>query len=231
MYLPKGLPYWPLETVVILGGGPSLDPDCVTEHGGIPAQVEHIRRVHEAGKCRVIGVNRAYRIAPWMDLLHANDEEFWLNHPQAVAWPGIKTTGQGTSGIQGGENIILIKMAPKYTAKPFADPMRPIHAGRDSGYQAIQLAALLGASRVVLMGFDARSVGRYGKHNWHEGYEFLGRRKPCDFEMHKGLHDDLAVVLKAKGVDVLNCSPGSAITAYPMASIEEALPLPREMAA
>lgn len=210
MHIPAGLPDWTNETVAILGGGPSLTRE----------QAEYCR-----GKCKTIGINRAYRddMAPWIDWLHAYDEEFWLNHPAAVKWPGLKTTGQSPSGIVGGDDIILIKMAPKYTAKPFDDPMRPVHAGRDSGYQAIQLAALVGAARVLLLGFDAHSVGRHGKHNWHEGYEYLGQRKPCDFEMHLGLHEDLEVIMRVRGVWVINCTPGSAITAYSMMPLEQAL--------
>ena len=72
MNIPE-LPYWsipkcwPGECVAILGGGFSLTQ----------AQVDHCR-----GRCRVIAINRAFKLAPWSDWLYGCDSDrFWTWHP------------------------------------------------------------------------------------------------------------------------------------------------------
>lgn len=218
-HIPEGLPRWPGETVAVLAGGPSLSQE-----------IADLCR----GKCRAIAINRCgvpplpghdrWVYAPWADILHAHDRWFWENHPSALDFPGVKTTGEAP--ITG--EIVLIKMAPKNIngrmATPFADPLRPIHAGRDSGYQAAQLAALLGAGRVLLLGFDARPTGR-----WHGGY---GRRRSPEmhmddsedsFDFHITAHRRLAPIMQRLGCEVINCTPGSAIDAYPPTPLEAAL--------
>ena len=202
-FIPKGLPRWPGETVAILGGGPSLTRD----------QVDACR-----GRCRVIAINRAYQLAPWADMLHAHDASFWQNHPGALDFAGVKTTGHAPID----PSVMLIKMTPKNVAGrmgvPFSDPMRPVHAGRDSGYQAEQIAALLGAARVLLLGMDARSNG-----HWHAGYAG-GFGELDGFEYHILAHRQLAPILAERGCEVVNCSHGSAIDAYPKVALEDVLP-------
>lgn len=214
LFLPEGLPRWPGDTVVILGGGASLDQN----------QVDRCR-----GRARVIAINRAWVLAPWADWLHAYDEQFCQFHsvPQRVHgrdyppigdFAGIKTTG--CQAVVPG--FVTIKMAPKVDGEgqyrvPFADPRRPVHVGRDSGYQAVQLAALVGGDPIVLLGMDARPNG-----NWHGGYSHRWS-STGDFTAHIELHRVLAGLLAERGVGVLNATPGSAIDAYERVSLEEAL--------
>lgn len=216
---PEGLPDWTGETAVVLAGGPSLSDE----------QIAHVERAHADGRCKVIAVNKAYGIAPWADWLHAYDERFWAwflkpqkdrkrRFPSVADFQGIKTTGCQPVPTTG---AISIKMAPKLNGqarynKPFADPMRPVHF-YDSGYQAVQLAALVGAKRIIMLGFDAKATG-----HWHDGYPpRWGREK--DYSPHKELHRTLAGILAEMGVEVINATPDSAIDAYPMAELGEVL--------
>ncbi|HCZ48509.1 MAG TPA: hypothetical protein DCZ11_05850, partial [Gammaproteobacteria bacterium] len=44
-----------------------------------------------------------------------------------------------------------------------ASPLR-IHQGGNSGYQALNLAVLLGAERVILLGYDMHGGHWHGRH-------------------------------------------------------------------
>jgi hypothetical protein len=89
--------------------------------------------------------------------------------------------------------------------------------GQNGGYQAVNLAYLAGASRVLLLGYDMHGTHWFGEHprkTVHSHYSmFMGRfarlarfmpRLPRKFE-------------------VINCTPGSALTCFPRMELEQAL--------
>ncbi len=92
--------------------------------------------------------------------------------------------------------------------------------GSNSGYQAIELATKLGAKRVVLLGYDMRADG--GRSHWHDEPR---QRDFADVAARSMLPHFASLVepLKALGVEVVNATPGSAITCFPKASLEDAL--------
>lgn len=94
----------------------------------------------------------------------------------------------------------------------------------------MNLAWHWGARRLVLLGFDCQ--GQPGKTHW-----FGDHPKPLNHRHNyggwqasfKAMAEDLA----RDGVSVINCSPSSALTYWPKASVEEALarPVPAATAA
>jgi len=95
-----------------------------------------------------------------------------------------------------------------------------IHQGQNSGYQAVGLAYLFGAARILLLGFD---FGRsFGKSHWH-GDHPRGLGNGGSFAAWCAAMNLLAKDLAAAGVEVINCSRMTALTCFPRMSIEEAL--------
>lgn len=100
-----------------------------------------------------------------------------------------------------------------------------IHYGGNSGFQAVNMALhfldfVARPARIVLVGFDMRMVeGRrhfFGDHpaplrQTSGGY----RRWPEEF--HR------AAAALPKSIEIVNCTPGSAITCFPQMPLEEAL--------
>lgn len=89
-----------------------------------------------------------------------------------------------------------------------------LHYGGHSGYQAINLAYLWGARRIILIGYDASSGGAH----------FFGRHPaPLDvatqYQEFMPAYRRLAADLAAEGVEVLNCSRATAIDAFPRGSL------------
>jgi hypothetical protein len=94
-----------------------------------------------------------------------------------------------------------------------------LHSGGNSGHQAINLAYLFGAARIVLLGFDMqeRDPARshyFGEHPYH--------RKP----LHRGYSrwrdalGDLGADLAAEGVEVVNATRDTALTCFPCVPLE-----------
>ena len=221
-------PEWKGETVAILGGGPSLTQDQL---------------VACRGRCRVIAINNAYWLAPWADILYFCDEVWWIWHhggvelrqKGAIATPvrhagyqqyrefeGIKAA---LANARTHVNEPAVRVLQNYGDCPGLCPLPDgVYTGRNSGYQAVQLAVHLGAARLLLLGFDMRAVG--GRTHWHSGTPLAHHRATDPHDLEKVMLPHFATIaesLRTRGIEVLNCTPGSAITCFPTASLEDAL--------
>jgi hypothetical protein len=97
---------------------------------------------------------------------------------------------------------------------------REIWGGRSSGHTAISLAIAMGAKRVCLIGYDMRLVE--GKEHFHSDYR--GGRDLSIYanEFVPGFNGWNESAW-ASGVEVLNCTPGSAVSEFAFADLEDAL--------
>lgn len=97
-----------------------------------------------------------------------------------------------------------------------------IHQGANSGYQSLNLAMLLGATRIILLGFDMRAVN--DKKHFHPDHP-PGMNNPYDglFKTWNQNFRSTLPDLKKAGVTVINATPDSALDAFPRMSLEEAL--------
>lgn len=92
-----------------------------------------------------------------------------------------------------------------------------INHGMNSGYQAINLAYHFGVSRIILLGYDMQHTE--GKRHWFGDH-------PKSLTNADGIHNWvkgfslLAKDLEREGVEVINCSPTTALTCFKRAEIE-----------
>jgi hypothetical protein len=94
------------------------------------------------------------------------------------------------------------------------DPRRV--AGPDSGSNAINLAFLFGARRIVLFGFEMRPG------NWHDRHRRVTPPQRYAEKFIPAL-EAMAVALKREDVEVINATPGSALTCFPIVAPDEIL--------
>jgi hypothetical protein len=92
-----------------------------------------------------------------------------------------------------------------------------VHFGGNSGYQAMNLAYLWGAKRIILVGFDCKPVD--GKDHWF-GQHPKGLTQIQPYEIWRKHFEQIAIELKAEGVEVINCSPDTALTCFDRKPIE-----------
>lgn len=98
-----------------------------------------------------------------------------------------------------------------------ADPT--MVAGFDAGTSAINLAALFGATEIVVVGFDMIG-GR-----WFNGEvtHFLPNPPESDFQRHMSVLPSIAEDAKSKGIRIVNCSPISRVTCFERQPLEAML--------
>jgi hypothetical protein len=95
-----------------------------------------------------------------------------------------------------------------------------VHLGGNSGYQAINLAFLWGARRIVLLGFDMQHTG--GKGHWHGDHPGKKGVKP-PVRNWVPRFTRLAEDLAAEGVEVVNATRETALRCFPLVPLETAL--------
>jgi hypothetical protein len=185
---------WPNETIVCVGTGPSLTQ----------ADVDFCR-----GKARVIAVNNAYQIAPWADVLYAADDKWWTWHKGATSFLGLKYTIAPTR--QSWPGVVALRNTGQHGLE--SDPTG-LRTGYNSGYQAINLAVHLGASRVVLLGYDFHGDHYFGSHP--------DRTRP-PFAACLQAFATLPAPLAAAGVEVMNATRHTALRVFPCVPLETVL--------
>lgn len=113
-----------------------------------------------------------------------------------------------------------VRCKPKVAQMLFDEPGQ-IGWGSNGGFQAINLAAQFGATRIVLIGFDM-SLER-GVH-WHGSHPpGLNNPRQASVEKWRRELDGEAPNLEKRGIDVVIGSPHSRLTAFRRQPIEEVL--------
>lgn len=93
--------------------------------------------------------------------------------------------------------------------------------GGNSGFQALNLAAQFGATKIILLGFDMR-IDR-GVH-WHGRHgDNLNNPREANMPGWRSALDQAAAAFARYGISVINASVVSTLTAYPKMPLAEAL--------
>lgn len=207
---------WHAATVVCIGGGPSLSAE----------QVEYCR-----GRARVIAINDAYKLAPWADVLYFCDDRWWRWHnAKLAAWKGMIVRLQGGEHDFGDPRIKVLRNLDE--KKGLAKRRDGLHTGQNSGYQAINLAVHFGAKKIVLLGYDMRTVIEGGRDKTHWFGDHPGGTATRIYEQIMLPHfPSLLKPLNEIGVEVINATPASALRCFRMLSLKDALPDSEQAAA
>lgn len=148
------------------------------------------------GRCKVVAVSDAYRLTPWADVLVSTDRKWWDFHKPEFA--GRKFAGVEVRGVE---------------------RFRWAHSGENSTLLAMRVAVELGAKRIILLGLD---LCRPGDHFFGRHHEERWNTKP---DRMAEFHGQFASY-SPPGVEIFNCTEGSALKCYPMARLDEVLPKP-----
>ncbi len=149
------------------------------------------------GRCKVIAVSNAYKFAPWADALVSCDASWWKNNPEALDFPGRKFT-----------------TAPDWQALSELERVPGVASGTNSGLLGLMVAVQMGATRILMLGYDLHGTHFFGPHP-----EPLRNPNAARFDVFKKQFERY----KPRGVEIINCTPDSALRAYPMGDLEEQL--------
>lgn len=198
-------PRWRGECCIVAASGPSLTTDVA----------EACRGDH------VIAVNDAYRRLPFADVLYASDARWWDHHGNCTGFRGEKWSAHNPKGNDKRKQAQAygLRLVAGEDGNAFSlDPDR-IRYGGNSGFQAVNLAILFGATRIVLLGFDMHGTHFFGPHAGP-------LRNTTSFEKYIANFTAAAKKLPAY-IRIVNATPGSALKCFPFVD----LGLPVEVAA
>lgn len=194
--------------VVCVATGPSLTQE----------DVDRVR-----GKATVIVVNDAHRLASWGDVLYSSDRYWWTFHRGAPSFMGFKATIEYSPGRKAADltrfvpDMHFYRNTGHHGVEADADGLRT--CGCNSGGAAVNLAAHLGATRIALLGYDMGST--QGKRHFF-GDHPQGLSNTHNYPAWRRAFDTMRPAFEAIGVEVLNCSRTTSLSAFPCVSLDEA---------
>lgn len=177
------------ETIYVIGGGPSLKG----------FDWDRLR-----GKRIIATNNSAFRV-PWADVMYWADARWYQwNKERLSEFRGkyMITRKRPTPDL--GHDIKLIE---HHFVGLSHDPR--MVAGWCSGSNAINLAYLFGAARIVLLGFDMTGANFHDEHQLPSQEDFYKAKFIPAINL-------MALKLAQAGVEVLNATPNSQLECFPM---------------
>ena len=197
---------WEGETAVVIGSGPSLTKQD---------------REHTKGRARVIALNREWRWTPWADILYVCDGKYFFlqdadGHDALTHFNGHVVT-QDYRAVAERPRLKWVEVSGR---EGLSTTPGFVRSGRTSAHQAINLACQLGVVRVLLLGIDLKFAPDGRQHHYPEPKMGL---KSEALEIMARYFPSLVEPLNEFGVEVVNCSPSSALDLFPKARIQEVL--------
>lgn len=194
---------------------------------------QQVDRVARAG-VKTIVVNDAYLLAPWADVNYFADLGWWKWQMKGIEKPLLGLT---TDDVR--ERFASFRGEKCSIQHPGKEEMDPavhllrnggvegistepdaVKTGNHSGYQALNIPPLAGATRIVLLGYDGKFSSGGKPH-------FFGDHPERTFESvvveYSKAFRTMENPMKDLGIEVLNASPGSAIPYFPLVDLEQAL--------
>lgn len=153
----------------------------------------------EAAGLPAIAVNSSWKAARFAQVIYAGDPDWWHQYGKEIDIPAERWTHN-----QNAAQTLGIKSNGKGSSV------------LNSGYRAIELAIDLGATRVLLLGYDCSVAA--GTH-WHGDHAKTKNPDPsrCAVWLNQFARLDM------RGTQVINCSRETALTCFPRMRLEDAL--------
>lgn len=157
---------------------------------------------------------------PWADKLYGCDARWWDCYDgtgfTGEKWsthgnPKTSTNDKRETADKYGLNLVRGEPGDGFSLDPAI-----IHYGENSGFQAINLALLLGSRYIVLIGFDMGGKGHFfGDHP----SSLLNQDNYAKWVPNFAK----AAELLPEGIRIVNATPGSRLDCFPMMSLEQAI--------
>lgn len=144
----------------------------------------------------VVAVNGVFRLAPWATALAANDRAWWMSHPDAFEFAGKRFS---TNVINKVERIL-----------------GGVSSNSCSGVLGLEVAKLLGATSIVMIGVDFSGDHFFGKYEGNLRNTTPDRRRVHERQFRSWAKSN-------KSIPIINATPGSALAVFPVMTLDEAL--------
>lgn len=200
------------QTVICVGSGPSLTDEQV--------------RIAEESNHPIIAVNDNFKKVVHPDIIFACDIMWWYKNyldivdtidPEYTELWTITSIGSHFKKKKPLQYSIPINEVGYYQQAGLG--LSKVHHGGNSGYIAVNLAYLMGASKIILIGYDHKHT--YGKAHWFGDHDMTKLRKNAeDVDRWVRNFESLSHGLNREGIDLVNCSIETAIISCRRSTIE-----------
>ena len=191
------------ETIYIVGGGPSLksfDFDTLKLK-------------------KTIAINKAFYSVPFASVLYWTDSRVYNWYQNDIDnFNGLKFTIGRNRNYN--DSVTVLRKGNKFGLEENSDA---IAHGNNSGYAAINLAYHLGASKIVLLGFDM--VTNDHESHFHDGYPTRKTKNSTYQIQFIPAFPHIASALKNKKIKVYNTNPKSLLDCFPKITLDQGLKL------
>lgn len=186
---------------VLCATGPSLTPEVI----------ETIRKYKDDHI--IFGINDSYRAIDFLDEHYACDEKWWATWGSDFRekYPDLSSWAYGDNAAQFG-----IKVIKGFHNNGFSLRQDKIHYGSNSGYQALNIAFLMGGRKFILVGYNMQRV-HYKSHFFGE-HEGMNNNSPYNLF----LQNFSTIQPPIKNL-VVNCTENSALRCFRKGNLEEEL--------
>lgn len=202
---------------MVVASGPSLTED----------QCALITERRAADACRVIVINDNYKRVPNADVLFAADRPWWKLHSAAIAAACPKIERWSCEPTTRDYGTLIWPASSGRGIYPEGE--YPVRRNSSSTHMAAQLGMKWGSRHIVLVGVDCKK-GRDGKNHWFGDHpaKLLPSQQP--FVTWAEEWDHMVLPAKLRGIDLVNCSPDTAIKTMRRSTLERELFAPEEQA-
>jgi len=231
------------ETAVIIATGPSINKD----------QISAISDAKSRDRVRIITINNAYQIAPFTDIQVACNHNWWQHYlendhdlknlksdcwTRLFEWEKRNPKREIPQFLKDYDTIKLIDVTIKDGLS--TDPSL-VHFNHGSGPMALNIATLYGFKKIILVGHDMKFARDYDGANGKVGStprHYFGEypKSMQHFPRSKNSVDENGVIvglikvyestirdLINMNVDVVNCTPNSALNCFRKSTLESEL--------
>lgn len=203
-------PDWRDDIAAIVASGPS------TKTADYPAL---------QGLARVIAIKDNVDLCPFADVVYGCDIAWWRNRLGLPKFAGLKVAYEPhiRTHYKDIRLVTLAKVGKQFVDHLVSEPLGEVGCGGNSGFQAFNLAVQFGARRILLLGFDMNE--KHPKLHWYGRNEGPGQYNPdaTNFRRWRAAFVDAQPELSRLGIEVVNCSPISALKCFPVMTVSEAL--------
>lgn len=195
IFVPEGT----VERIVIAAPGPSLTR-------------EQCRFTLQPDIMNIV-IGNAWDYNPYADILYHCDRKWWAYHKGVPEFQGCSKVS-----LEDSPHTYNLKESTKREGLDLSPST--IVTGRNSGYQAINLAAHYRPKQIILIGYDMKDTD--GKHNIH-GDHPPEIKMPCNFKMFRTKLATLVKPLEDLGIKVYNCTIDTALECFERRELEDVL--------
>ena len=200
---------WKGETIFVVGGGPS---------------VAHQRPHRLAGR-KVIAINSSYETVPFAQYVFFGDNRWHEEHRNRPAFKQFLTHARAVTVSAPATGAYLKKLdriTPTCVENGLTVTRRGLSCQKTSFQGAINLAAMLGAKTIVLLGLDGQRSPNGLSHH-HKPHKWVTRPGTITWDLQMTQLQFIVQPLKNLGIETFNTNPESRFTYWPHRPLEDFL--------